>query len=376
MTDRIFEFLSIQRPETPCLVVDLEMVDDNYRRLNTALPQAGIYYALKANPAPQVLQRLHHLGAKFDAASIYEIDQCLQIGVPPENISFGNTIKKETHIALAFERGIRLFAFDSEAELEKLARAAPGSRVYCRFYMTGEGADWPLSEKFGCDSDMVPYLLERARDLGLEACGVSFHVGSQQRDLRQWDVAVAKTAAVFETSAKRGLDLDLINVGGGFPASYRSSVPEVEHHCAAVMEAMTRHFGKSLPNMIAEPGRYIAGDAGIIQTEVILIANKSRSGDRRWVYLDVGRFGGLPETLDEAIQYRLRTPYDGGAMGPVVIAGPTCDEVDVLYDKAGYELPMALAVGDCIEILSAGAYTASYASVGFNGFPPLSEYYI
>lgn len=376
MTDRIFQFLLDQRPDTPCLVVDLDKVDDNFSRLQTALPRADIYYALKANPAPQILQLLHRRGASFDAASIYEIDQCLGLGVPPERISFGNTIKKEAHIALAFDRGIRLFAYDSEAELEKLARAAPGARIYCRFYMTGEGADWPLSEKFGCDSEMVPYLLERARDLGMEACGVSFHVGSQQRDLRQWDVAIGKTAAVFNAAAKGGLKLDMINVGGGFPASYRASGPEVETHCAAVMEAMSRHFGNQLPAMIAEPGRYIAGDAGIIQTEVILIANKSRSGDRRWVYLDIGRFGGLPETMDEAIQYRIRTPYTESATGPVVIAGPTCDEVDVLYDRAGYALPLELSVGDRIEILSTGAYTASYSSVGFNGFPPLSEYYI
>jgi ornithine decarboxylase len=376
MTERIFKFLLDQQPDTPCLVLDLEVVEENFRRLHASLPLAKIYYAVKANPAPEVLRRLHRLGAYFDAASIYEIEQCLEIGISADRISFGNTIKKEAHIALAFERGIRLFAFDSEAELEKLSRAAPGARVYCRFYMTGEGADWPLSEKFGCDSEMVPYLLERARDLGMLPCGVSFHVGSQQRDLDQWDIAIGKTAAVFEAAATRGLELELINVGGGFPASYRTSSSQVEAHGCAIIEAMTKHFGNHLPQMIAEPGRYIAGDAGVIQTEVILIANKSRSGDRRWVYLDIGRFGGLPETLGEAIQYRIRTPYNGAAKGPVVIAGPTCDEVDVLYDQADYTLPLELKVGDRIEILSTGAYTASYSSVGFNGFPPLREYFI
>ena len=125
-----------------------------------------------------------------------------------------------------------------------------------------------------------------------------------------------------------------------------------------------------------EPGRGIVGDAGLIQTEVVLISRKSRGDERRWVYLDVGKFGGLPEVMDEAIQYRLRTPRDGGREGPVVIAGPTCDEVDVLYENAGYTLPLGLAVGDKVEILSAGAYTATYASVGFNGFPPLAEHYI
>ena len=147
MTDRIFRFLDEHRPETPCLVVDLEEVENNYRRLAAALSDAKIYYAVKANPAPDILRLLQGMGARFDAASIFEIEQCLGIGIAPDDISFGNTIKKEVHIARAFERGVRLFAFDSEAELEKIARAAPAARVYCRFFMTGDGADWPLSEK-------------------------------------------------------------------------------------------------------------------------------------------------------------------------------------------------------------------------------------
>lgn len=376
MTDRIFRFLAENRPETPCLVVDLQEVEKNYRRLRTALTDAKIYYAVKANPAPEILALLHQLGARFDAASIFEIEQCLNIGVPPDAISFGNTIKKEVHIARAFELGIRLFAFDSEAELEKIARSAPEAMVYCRFFMTGDGADWPLSEKFGCDDELVPYLLCRAKALGVMPYGVSFHVGSQQRSLSQWDVALQKSAAIFRLSAEQGIDLKMVNIGGGFPSQYRSETPNVEAHCTAIVEGMTKHFGDAWPDIIAEPGRYIPGDAGVIHSEVVLIANKSRIGGRRWVYLDVGRFGGLPEVLDEAIQYRIRTPYGSGDTGPVVIAGPTCDEADVLYQNADYKLPLALKSGDKIEVLSTGAYTASYSAVGFNGFPPLREYYI
>jgi ornithine decarboxylase len=376
MTQRIFQFLDENRPETPCLIVDLHEVENNYRRLKTALSDAKIYYAVKANPAPQVIRVLHLLGARFDAASIFEIEQCLDIGISPADISFGNTIKKETHIALAFKRGIRLFAYDSEAELEKIARVAPEARVYCRFFMTGEGADWPLSEKFGCDSELVPYLLRRAKELGLVPYGVSFHVGSQQRNLDQWEVALEKSATIFKACAADGIGLKMVNIGGGFPSSYRSSAPSVEAHSAAVMDGLKKYFVDGYPEIIAEPGRYIPGDAGVIQSEVVLIANKSRMGGRRWVYLDVGRFGGLPEVMDEAIQYRIRTPHDESELGPVVIAGPTCDEADVLYQNADYSLPLALKVGDKIEILSTGAYTASYSAVGFNGFPPLREIYI
>ena len=316
------------------------------------------------------------MGARFDAASIFEIEQCLDIGIAPDDISFGNTIKKEAHMAQAFRRGIRLFAFDSEAELEKLARAAPAAKVYCRFFMTGEGADWPLSEKFGCDADLVPYLLRRAGELGLVPYGVSFHVGSQQRSLDQWDIALEKSAAIFKTVAAAGIDLKMVNIGGGFPSKYRSATPSVDSHSAAIVDGMTRHFGHALPEIIAEPGRYIPGDAGVIQSEIVLIATKSRMGGRRWLYLDIGRFGGLPEVMDEAIQYRIRTPYEGSDSGPVIIAGPTCDEADVLYQNADYQLPLALKTGDKIEILSTGAYTASYSAVGFNGFPPLREIYI
>ena len=373
---RIRHFLDGERPETPCLVVDLDIVAENYRALRTALPRARVYYAVKANPAPPILDRLHALGASFDTASIPEIERCLAIGARPEDISFGNTIKKERDIARAYDLGIRLFAFDSTAELDKLARAAPGARVYGRILMSGEGADWPLSEKFGCQPEMVRDLLSRARALGLDPHGVSFHVGSQQNDLGRWDIALARTAKVFRDLGEAGIALRMVNLGGGFPARYRKDTLPLDAYADAVTDAMNRHFGDSQPAMIVEPGRSIAGDAGVIQSEVILISTKGGDDSRRWVYLDIGKFGGLPEVMGECIQYRIKTPRDGGPTGPVILAGPTCDEVDVLYDKAGYELPLDLAVGDKVEILSAGAYTSTYSSVGFNGFPPLKEYCI
>ena len=376
MSEKIFRFLAEREPETPCLVVDVDIVERNYLALRQALPLAQIYYAVKANPAQPVLALLARLGSSFDAASIYEAEQCLDVGVSPDRISFGNTIKKSADIARAFDAGIRLFAFDSETELHKLALEAPGSRVYCRFLMEGDGADWPLSEKFGCDVDMACDLLKRAADHGLEPHGVSFHVGSQQRDIGQWDIAMGRSAMIFSALNDAGIELKMVNVGGGFPARYRSSTPGMETYADGIMAAVTRHFGNRLPELIVEPGRVLPGDAGVIQAEVILISRKSHNDQRRWVFLDVGRYSGLVEVMDEAIQYRIRTARDGDPTGPVVIAGPTCDEVDILYEKSDYELPLSLAVGDKVELLSAGAYTASCSSVGFNGFPPLKEYYI
>ena len=376
MTDKIARFLAEQSPETPCLVIDLDVIGQAYETLRRYLPLARVYYAVKANPSVEIIAMLEDKGASFDVASRGEIELCLGHGVAPERMSFGNTIKKEKDIAFAYHAGVRLFAFDSASELEKLARAAPGAGVFCRILVACEGAEWPLSRKFGCAPERAVDLLRQSRDLGLDPYGVSFHVGSQQTDLGQWDGAVHTAARMFSALAAADINLRMVNIGGGFPARYRTEVPEIEHYAQAVMAAITRHFGNNLPEIVMEPGRSLVGDAGIIQSEVVLIADKGGDDDRRWVYLDVGKFNGLAETIDESIKYRIVAPGRSGSSGPVVIAGPTCDSADILYERTEYRLPLGLSVGDKVEILSTGAYTASYASVGFNGFPPIRTYCI
>ncbi|MBV8779347.1 MAG: type III PLP-dependent enzyme [Alphaproteobacteria bacterium] len=375
MNKKISRFLAETVPETPCLVVDLDVVAKAYDMLRRYLPIASVYYAVKANPAREIVAMLAAMGSNFDVASPAEIALCLANGATAERLSFGNTIKKERDIAAAYAAGVRLFAFDSEAELDKLARAAPGARVFCRILVSCEGAEWPLSRKFGCTPELAVKLLCRARDRGLDPYGVSFHVGSQQTDLGQWDGAVASAAAMFSLLAKADINLRMVNIGGGFPAQYRGDISPVSRYAGAVTAALTKHFGNQLPEIIVEPGRSLVGDAGIIQTEVVLIADKG-DGGKRWVYLDAGKFNGLAETMDESIKYRIETPGRAGETGPVVLAGPTCDSADILYEKADYRMPLALRVGDKVEIQSTGAYTSSYASVGFNGFPPLRTYCI
>jgi len=375
MTKKIARFLAEQQPQTPCLVVDLDVVAGNYKKLRNAVPDARIYYAVKANPAPAILKTLAALGSSFDTASVNEIDMVLGAGAGAERISFGNTIKKKSDIAAAYARGVRLYAFDSAAELDKIASAAPGSRVFCRILTSGAGADWPLSRKFGCDVDMARELLLAAAQRDVIPHGVSFHVGSQQRDPAAWDTAVAEAAKLFRDLEERGVRLTMLNIGGGFPTRYRKGVPTLNAYGAAIKESIVRHFGNRLPDVIVEPGRQMVGDAGIIQSEVVLISKKSEKDARRWVYLDIGKFGGLAETMDEAIQYPIVTARKG-APGPVVLAGPTCDSADVMYEKADYRLPIDLEIGDKVEIRAAGAYTSTYASVAFNGFEPLRTYCI
>jgi ornithine decarboxylase len=373
-TPRIQHFLAKARPETPFVVVDLDVVAQRYHQLAEALPDAHIHYAVKANPAIEILRLLVDLGASFDVASPGEIDLCLEAGADPASISYGNTVKKERDIAYAFDRGVRLFAFDSEAELAKIGRQAPNSTVCCRIPSDGSGADWPLSRKFGCDSAMAADLLFTAARMGL-GVGVSFHVGSQQRDPGAWDAYIERATEIFRVLRAEGVEPEVLNIGGGFPGVYREGVPTVAAYGDAIRRSL-RRFGSRLPTVIAEPGRYLVADAGVLQSEVVLVARKSVADDRRWVYLDVGLFGGLAETMGESIRYRIRTPHDGGPTGSVAIAGPTCDSADVLYERSGYELPLALEVGDRVELLSTGAYTVTYSSVAFNGLAPLRAYYL
>ncbi|HEY0184304.1 MAG TPA: type III PLP-dependent enzyme [Rhodopila sp.] len=376
MTPKIARFLAQQQPATPCLVLDVDRVEDNFRTLQKALPLARIYYAVKANPAPQVLERLVGLSSHFDAASIEEVGFCLDAGAAPETISFGNTIKKVSAIRRAYAAGVTMFAFDSHEELEKLAEHAPGARVYCRVLVENEGADWPLSRKFGTTIESARELMLEAGKRGLDPYGLSFHVGSQQTTTRAYEVAIGKVAMLFTDLTEAGLNLRMMNLGGGFPTRYRDDVPEIDQFGNAIMQAMTEHFGNNLPEMVVEPGRFIVGDAGLVQAEVVLVSRRDRNDPVRWVYLDIGRFGGFAETEGESIKYRITTPHDGRTMGPVAIAGPTCDGADIMYERSNYRLPLALTSGDRVELLSTGAYVTTYASTKFNGFAPLAEYYL
>ena len=380
MTERIREFLRDRRErgldEGPVLVVDLDVVKDNYTAFAKALPDTRVFYAVKANPAPEVLALLAKLGSCFDTASVQEIEMALAAGATPDRISFGNTIKKERDIARAFALGIRLYAVDCKPEVDKVARAAPGSKVFCRILSDCAGAEWPLSRKFGCEPGMAVDVLEHALKSGLEPHGVSFHVGSQQRNQHAWDRALASAAAVFKECGERGINLAMVNLGGGFPTKYLKNVPSVKTYGSAIFKALRKHFGNQIPETIIEPGRGMVGNAGVIESEVVLVSKKSEEDDVRWVYLDIGKFGGLAETMDESIRYPIKTSRDGDALAPCVLAGPTCDSADVLYEKQPYPLPVSLEIGDRVLIEGTGAYTATYSSVAFNGFSPLKTYHI
>jgi ornithine decarboxylase len=373
LTPALRSFLARTDVPTPYVVIDIDIAEQRYHELAAAIPGAAIFYAVKANPAMPLLERLVAVGSSFDVASPAEIDRCLAAGASPDRISYGNTIKKRRDIAYATSCGVRRFSVDVDTELEKIADAAPGAEVCVRLRHDCGGADWPLSRKFGAEAADVVRVLLMAADADMRL-GVSFHVGSQQRDLLAWDDTLEVVAGITQRIGERGHALDFLNLGGGYPGTYLEAAPTIDAYGAAVRGALAKWFPHGTPELMIEPGRYMVADAGVLRSEVVLVSRRSPDDEERWVYLDCGKFHGLAETMDEAIRYRLRTPHDGTPTGPVALAGPTCDSADVLYEKNPYQLPLALAEGDMVDILSAGAYTTTYSSVGFNGFPPLAEH--
>ena len=361
--------------ETPCLVIDLDIIRKNYEDLRKHLPYAKIYYAVKANPDDAVVSLLRDLGSCFDVATRYELDQLLRLGVSPERMSFGNTIKKEKDIAYFYEKGVTLFVTDSITDLDKISRVAPGSRVFFRLLTEGLGADWPLSKKFGSHPDLARQLIKTAVRFGLVPYGISFHPGSQQRDVGQWSSALTTVSQLF-TWARDDLmvDLKMINMGGGFPANYIEPTDTLAQYADDIKRFLDNCFKNEWPEeIIIEPGRSMAGDAGVIVSEIVNIAKKSVHERYPWVFLDIGKFGGLIETLDEAIKYPIYFEGEGTAVD-VILAGPTCDSMDILYEKTTYLMPDTTRIGERVYILTTGAYTQSYSSIYFNGFPPLSSY--
>lgn len=356
--------------ETPVLVVDLDIIRQKYAEINKFLPEAQIYYAMKANPMNEVISMLHGLGSNFDVASRYELDQILSLGIAPDRISFGNTIKKKKDIEYFYRKGVKLFATDSEYDLKNLAEFAPGSKVFFRILTEGTGADWPLSRKFGAHPDMIYNLILQAAELNLIPWGISFHVGSQQRDIGQWDDAVARCKYLFDAVAEQGIELQMINIGGGFPANYVDPTLDLEQYASEIIRFLKDDFGDDIPDIILEPGRSLVADAGVIVSEVVLVSKKSKNNIYDWVYLDIGKFGGMIETIDESIKFPIYIDKTGMSE-EVILAGPTCDSMDILYEHYKYHMPDTLAPGDKAYIFTTGAYTQSYSSVNFNGFPPL-----
>ncbi|WP_370588756.1 type III PLP-dependent enzyme [Pseudonocardia sp. C8] len=356
---------------TPFLALDPEVVRERHRELGAAFGDARILYAVKACPEPAVLRALVECGAGFDVASQQEIALCLAAGADPASLQHGNPVRGPGAAARAAADGVRRFVTDSAEDVDALAAEAPGARVQVRLSVDDTGSATPFHGKFGALPAHAGALLRRARARGLQPAGVTFHAGSQQTRPETYAAAVA---VALEVAGGAGLARPELDLGGGWPVAYRSAVAGPEVFAAAVrgaVAAAVRAGHVDGAELLLEPGRALAGPAGVLRATVLRVSRRPGIDHRRWVYLDVGRYQGLAETEGEAIGYPVRAPGRTGPPAPVVLAGPTCDGDDVLYRRTPVALPSDLAAGDAVDLLHTGAYTSSYASVGFNGFGPL-----
>ena len=350
--------------KTPFLIMDTTYVRNNYYDILNHVANSRVFYAVKANAHPRIIETLRDLGSSFDVASVGEIDRLLSLGIAPVNMSYGNTIKKVEDIAYAHSVGIKYFAVDSEMEVEKVAASAPGSKVYGRIATSGGDCDWPLSKKFGTDVEHVISILEYADLLGLDAFGVSFHVGSQNYNVNSWRTAIENASEVFKVLRSKGIRLRMINLGGGMPVRHVKEIPSVKAYGDVINEAIEEHLGYVDDlEIFIEPGRSMVGNAGILVTQVVL---KSRKGNEEWLYIDAGTFHGLAETL-EGFRYEVCTDVKiDDVKTSFHLAGPTCDSVDTIYDSV--ILPRSIGYGDTVYFMNAGAYTTEY-NTRFNGIP-------
>jgi ornithine decarboxylase len=362
------ELAAIAAP-TPYLACDLGTVRERYQRLQACLPGVRTYYALKCNPSPEIVTALAALGSSFEIASGGELEILRGLGVDPAEVLYSNTVKPPSHVAAAHEAGVWRFAFDSAGELHKLAEHAPGSAVFVRLRVDDSTSIFPLSRKFGAEAEDARALLLLARDLGLQPYGVTFHVGSQCTAPNAWRQAIAAVGRLMARLADDDIELEMLNLSGGFPARYVEQVPSIETVAETVVSALDELLPYLPPHLAAEPGRYLVAESSVLVASVL--GREVRAGEN-WLYLDVGAYNGLIETHQSANQWLFplwTSVEDHGSVAhePFTITGPTCDSSDTMF--YGASLPATIDVDDQVYIGSAGAYTISYAS-SFNGFPP------
>ena len=358
---KTLRYLDRENVNTPFLLVDREKVKEKISLIGRHIRNSKVFYAVKANPDIEILRLLNNLQLRFEIASEGELEMLVSLGVEPSRIISSNPVKSFKFLKLAASYGVKRFAFDSKEEIDKLAGIVPRCSVYVRLSVPNEGSEWPLSKKFGVELDEALSLLSIAKDKGLNPVGVTFHVGSQCTNAYNWNIALDKTKTLWKAAGERGMRLDLLNMGGGYPINYTKSVIGIEAIEKNVNSLIYERFPENIEVHI-EPGRAVVGDAGIFVTSVI---GKARRDDTDWLYLDVGVFNGLMESVG-GIKYSY-IPESRGQTGQRkswTVAGPSCDSFDVIDKNVTLPEP---DVGSLILIPSSGAYTVSYASE-FNGF--------
>lgn len=375
--------------KTPHIAIDLSILEETYSQMKELFEFADIFYPVKANSHPNILQLFVRLHANFEIASVYELEMVLKAGADPAKIIFGNPIVSSTDIASVYACGVRLFVCQDETTLIKIARYAPESKVFFRLLMSSDQAAHqtavvPLSDKFGCDDEIAVRLIKLSTTLGLEPYGISFHVGSQQRNIDAWGEAIKRVKEIFNQAADQKITLQMINLGGGFPGDYADDeCSDIATYARCIRKMLVDNFGVRLPRVIIEPGRALVSRCGVLASSVISIAKKTERGCP-WIHIDAGVFNGFIERIDGEIPYYMYIPGSEShlqeSQSKVALAGPTCDGADVLSKEIS--IPTIFLEGllkldpedqekIIIYFLAMGAYANECASRGFNGIPPL-----
>jgi ornithine decarboxylase len=351
----------VARHGTPLLIVDCDTIRRQYHALAAALPGVGLYYALKPLPQPDVVATLRELGAGFDVATTGEIALVRAQGVAPGRCIHTHPIKNDADIRAALRFGIRRFVADNPDEIRKFVPYRRRAELLLRVSFRNPAAVVDLSRKFGCEPAAVPTLLELARELGVRVTGLSFHVGSQVADPSKYVEAIDACRELIRDARHKGLaGLDVLDIGGGFPVAYGSRVTPIGSFCRPIRRELTR-----LPQgmqVIAEPGRFIAGPAGTVVASVV---GRAQREGRWWYYLDDGLYGSFSGQLYDHALYPVDALRARGPRHPCVLAGPTCDSIDVIRE----DIPLPeLAIGDLLVGRMMGAYTSATAT-DFNFIP-------
>jgi ornithine decarboxylase len=350
----------VSRYGSPLFVIDAERVRRQYRRLAAALPGVDLHYALKPLPHWSVINTLHAEGAFFDLATSGEVELVRRLKVPPARCIHTHPIKRDSDIRTALAYGINRFVADNPDELRKFVKYRSRCSLLIRVSFRSPEARCDLSRKFGCEPEAVADLLRLAAELRIKIDGLSFHVGSQAAGPAMFCEAIAKCCELVPIAAQMGHAPGILDIGGGFPVDYLQGCVPIEEFCAPIRTAL-----KKLPStvrVIAEPGRYICAPAAISVTQVM---GRALRGGRWWYYLDDGLYGSYSGQIYDHATYPVEALVPAGTLYPSVLAGPTCDSIDVINEHL--ELP-ELDVGDLIIGRAMGAYTWASASE-FNFFP-------
>jgi ornithine decarboxylase len=344
---------------TPTLFLSQSRLRESFRSLSYALPGVELFYAVKSNAQPEILSILAREGSLFDVCTNGEIDIIKGCGIDAKKCMHTHPIKRDSDIRYALDFGVNLFVVDNEFELEKFVPYADRAKLLVRMSIQNPTCVVNLSHKFGCAPTQTFSLIAHAHSMGLTVAGISFHVGSQNESPLKYIEALDFCRDICRKAALSGITLDIIDIGGGFPINYLNPVLPVQRFCQPINEYLERYFSKY--RIIAEPGRVLSGPSMVLAAKVV---GKSLRSGVWWYYLDEGVYGSFSGKIYDHAEYPLLVPRSGETFNSV-LAGPTCDSIDVLYENIA--LPN-LQIGDVLLFDSMGAYTTASAS-NFNGFP-------